>query len=474
MTVAERGTRGGITARLRTGAFATAVACALAACGARVTAPWAAAVATRLRRETERLGSITLLDYLESRFEDNTHRLRILGALIIGIFMTAYVAAQLNAGAKTLSAAVGWNLGLCLLLVYAVMAWGVMQVGELLFDALQVPEGSYTLLVILVLLGFPVAVVLAWAYEITPSGVRRDIVQELRSEAYRLAESDCGCRDPADRCRRVAILPFRDMASGHDIDYFCEGLAEEIQSALCACDELEVVARAHSFGYGGKKLDIGRIRRELRVDALVEGSALRAGDTVRIMAQLIDPYTEQALWAESYERSFDSVLSLQGEMARALAQAIQVKVSPEEIRESVKLMKDLMESMAAFYTDLQTHAPTANWTFALMTEFGRRKLKVFDTLHISAANALSVAQGLRDRYKDPGIRVESITVDPQRDGSDLWPQVLGREISDKVTVNRTPPAGGTQISADVFIEGIDHQANAVQRSWLTSWTLSPA
>lgn len=204
-------------------------------------------------------------------------------------------------------------------LVYAVMAWGVMQVGDLLFDALQVPEGSYTLLVILVLLGFPVAVVLAWAYEITPSGVRRDIVQELRSEAYRLAECDCGCADPGARCRRLAILPFRDMAPGHELDYFCEGLAEEIQNALCACDDLEVVARAHSAGFGGNQLDIDRIRRELRVDALVEGSVRRYNGQYRVSVQLVDIRNGVDIWVRSFDLPTNSEFEIQKWVASEVA-----------------------------------------------------------------------------------------------------------------------------------------------------------
>jgi hypothetical protein len=117
--------------------------------------------------------------------------------------------------------------------------------------------------------------------------------------------------------------------------------------------------------------------------------------------------------------------------------------------------------------------PQAAEDSASVTEFGRRKLKVFDTLHISAANALSVAQGIRDRYKDPGIRVEAIGIRPQRDPSNLWPEVLDRELGDLVTVKRSPPGGGAQISADVFVEGIDHKVNARSREWLTSYQLSP-
>lgn len=106
--------------------------------------------------------------------------------------------------------------------------------------------------------------------------------------------------------------------------------------------------------------------------------------------------------------------------------------------------------------------------------YGRRKLKRFDTLHISAANALTVAQAIRDRYKNPGYRLPALVVNPLADAANLWPQVLGRGLSDKITVSVTPPAGGTAISTDVYIEGIDHQVDAQTKSWITTFVLSPA
>lgn len=221
-------------------------------------------------------------------------------------------------------------------LVYVVMAWGVIQAGDLLFEALQVPEGSYTLLVILVLLGFPVAVVLAWAYEITPSGVRRDIVQELRNEAYRLAENDCGCSDSGERCRRLAILPFHDMASGHGLDYFCEGLAEEIQNALCACDDLEVVSRAHSALYSGKKLDINRIRRELRVDALVEGSVRRYNGQYRVSVQLVDIRNGVDIWVRSFDLPANSEFEIQKWVAIEVVRGAQQTFFTPEVEGSAE------------------------------------------------------------------------------------------------------------------------------------------
>jgi TolB-like protein len=204
-------------------------------------------------------------------------------------------------------------------LVYVLMSWGVMQVGELLFEALQVPDGAYTLLVILILLGFPVAVVLAWAYEITPQGVRRDIVNELRRDQMLGTCYTFSRQKGQDIFARIAILPLRDMAPGHDLSYFCDGLAEEIQNALCATPGIEVIARAHSFQYGGKKIDTEKIERELGANAIIEGSVRRSDGTFRISIQLVDAATCTDLWSRSHEVSLKNEFAVQKHVAAEVA-----------------------------------------------------------------------------------------------------------------------------------------------------------
>jgi TolB-like protein len=214
-------------------------------------------------------------------------------------------------------------------LVYAFMGWGVMQVGELLFEALQVPEGAYTLLVILVLLGFPVAVVLAWAYEITPEGVRRDIVRELHHREQNYSKHSCPRQEPGDVVARVAILPLRDMAPKHDLAYFCDGLAEEIQDALCKVPGLEVIARAHSFQFGGKKIAMHKLERELGADAVIEGSVRRSNGTFRISIQLVDVSSSTDVWSRSHEVSLDDEFAVQKRVASEVARDTRLTFSAQ-------------------------------------------------------------------------------------------------------------------------------------------------
>ena len=180
------------------------------------------------------------------------------------------------------------------MLVYILMAWGVMQVGELMFEALQVPDGAYSLLVILVLLGFPVAVVLAWAYEVTPGGVRRDVVMQLQQNSPG-KEHPARALKPRSCC--IAILPFRDMTREQDEAHFCEGLAEEIQNALCKIDRLEVVARAHSVQFGGKKINVREIVRKLGASSVLEGSVRKANGELRISVQLVSTASGTDMWS---------------------------------------------------------------------------------------------------------------------------------------------------------------------------------
>jgi TolB-like protein/tetratricopeptide (TPR) repeat protein len=207
-------------------------------------------------------------------------------------------------------------------IVYVLMAWGVMQVGELMFEALQVPEGAYTLLVILVLLGFPVAVVLAWAYEITPEGVRRDLVRELQAETVSAGRADPGKRRTRSGCKRLAIMPFRDMSRKRELGYFCEGLAEEIQGALCGIDRLEVVARAHAVPFGGKKIDIEQVAGKLGVDMALEGSVRESGGRLRIAVQLVSAKKGTDIWSKAFDVDGEDEFLVQQRTAESITDCV--------------------------------------------------------------------------------------------------------------------------------------------------------
>jgi serine/threonine protein kinase/TolB-like protein len=128
----------------------------------------------------------------------------------------------------------------------------------------------------------------------------------------------------------VAVLPLRNLSGDPEQEYLVDAMTEALITNLTKIGALKVSSRSSAMRYKGTDKPLVEIARELDVDVVVEGSAMRAGDNVRIMAQLIDPETEQTLWAQSYERDFQDVLLLQSEVAQAIAEEIQVAVTPEE------------------------------------------------------------------------------------------------------------------------------------------------
>jgi TolB-like protein/Tfp pilus assembly protein PilF len=130
----------------------------------------------------------------------------------------------------------------------------------------------------------------------------------------------------------IAVLPLQNLSGDSEQEYFADGMTEALITDLAKISALKVISRSSSMRYKGTDKPLSEIANELNVDALVEGSALRVGDRVRIMAQLIDPETEQALWAESYERDLENVLPLWSEVAQAIAGEVQVALSPEDTK----------------------------------------------------------------------------------------------------------------------------------------------
>jgi TolB-like protein/Tfp pilus assembly protein PilF len=132
------------------------------------------------------------------------------------------------------------------------------------------------------------------------------------------------------RFRSLAVLPLEDLSHDPGQEYFAEGLTEALITTLAKIGELRVVSRTSSMLYKGVRKPLREIARELEVDTIVEGTVLRAGDRVRITAQLIDPMKETHLWAESYDRHLRDVLDLQADLARAIAHQVQIKLTPQE------------------------------------------------------------------------------------------------------------------------------------------------
>jgi TolB-like protein/Flp pilus assembly protein TadD len=203
-------------------------------------------------------------------------------------------------------------------IVYIIVGWILMQIGEVTFEGLGLPPWALTLLIVLVLLGFPIALILAWAYELTPQGIRRDPVGDVEHAPvaeYLLNDTPS-----------IAVLPFDDMSEKGDQAYFCEGIAEEILNALCKVNNLRVASRVASFQFGSKKADIGEIGRKLKVNTVLEGSVRKHGDNLRITAQLINTSDGFHRWTRQFNRGLEDIFEIQEEIAKSIASALSLSL----------------------------------------------------------------------------------------------------------------------------------------------------
>jgi TolB-like protein/Flp pilus assembly protein TadD len=194
------------------------------------------------------------------------------------------------------------------IVAYALFAWVVLQIGEVTFEPFGLPDWVMRALVIIVIAGFPVAAVLAWMFDMTPKGIRRD-------------SRRTGVETTLDDSPSVAVLPFADMSPKKDQGYFCEGIAEEILSALSKIESLQVVARTSSFRYGGGG-NVQDIGRKLGANTILEGSVRKSGDQLRVTAQLIKVADGYHLWSRRFDRELKDIFAIQDEIATCIAQSL--------------------------------------------------------------------------------------------------------------------------------------------------------
>ncbi len=192
---------------------------------------------------------------------------------------------------------------------YAIFAWIVLQIGEVTFEPLGLPGGLMTGLVIIVILGFPVALILSWTFDITPQGIRRD-------------SRPMSGADVKDEPPSIAVLPFVDMSPDKDQAYFCEGVAEEILNALTRLPGLQVAARTSSFQFMESGGDIQSIGRNLGVRTILEGSVRKSNNQLRVTAQLINVADGYHLWSKSFDKELKDIFSIQDEIATCIAESL--------------------------------------------------------------------------------------------------------------------------------------------------------
>jgi TolB-like protein len=259
-------------------------------------------------------------------------------------------------------------------IAYVLLGWAVLQGADFLLDLVDAPGWVIRVFAIAGLAGFPFAVFLAWAYELTPEGIKREHEVDRTASitprtgrkldrliifflviaiGFLLADRYFGANraavEPALQTageqaspesveperRSVAVLPFIAMSSGADDEYFADGLTEEILNSLAQLPELLVTARTSAFQFKGQDLPVQEIAGRLGVQHIVEGSVRRSGDRLRVTAQLIRAKDGFHLWSENYDSTSQDTIDVQEDIAEQIANALEV-VLDERRRETMR------------------------------------------------------------------------------------------------------------------------------------------
>jgi len=202
---------------------------------------------------------------------------------------------------------------------YAVGGWALAQGVAQVFPVFDIPNWAVRLIVLLIVLGFPVALVLSWFFDLTRYGIVRTPDRESN------AKIDIARTESANE-KSIAVLPFSDLSPGKDHAYFSDGIAEEILSALAKTEGLRVAARRSSFWFKGKEAELGEIAQKLNVEHVLEGSVRRDGNRVRITAELIDVGDGFTVWSETFDREMQGIFAVQDEITRSIVEALKLRL----------------------------------------------------------------------------------------------------------------------------------------------------
>ncbi len=229
---------------------------------------------------------------------------------------------------------------------YIIVAGGIIQILSATFPAWELPSWSLRLVILLLLVGFPIALILAWAYDITPQGIRatpettaprtgrrRNIIMLVATGVVISAATGFFLmpRLAAHKVdKSIAVLPFENLSDEKENAYFADGIQDDLLTNLSKIGDLRVISRTSVMQYRGRPTNIRDIGKALGVSNILEGSVRRSGNKVRVNVQLIDANTDEHLWAYDYDRDVIDVFAIQSELAREIAKALQAKLSPAE------------------------------------------------------------------------------------------------------------------------------------------------
>src|SRR5205809_2416945 len=251
---------------------------------------------------------------------------------------------------------------------YVIAAGGIIQLASAAFPAWELPNWALRLVIVLLLLGFPIALILAWAYDITAQGVRatptvagprshrrRNIIMLVASGVIISAAAGFFLlpRVSAHKIdKSIAVLPFESLSDEKENAYFADGIQDDILTNLSKIGDLKVISRTSVMSYRGHTPNVREIGKALGVSTILEGSVRRAGNRVRVNVQLIDATTDEHLWASDYDRDLTDVFAIQTDLAQKIANELQAKLSPVE---KSRMERRPTENGEAYLAFVQAH-----------------------------------------------------------------------------------------------------------------------
>src|SRR5947209_19540 len=234
-------------------------------------------------------------------------------------------------------------------IAYAVVAWLLMQVASQIFPFFEIPNWAVRLVVLLLVIGFPVALILAWAFELTPEGIKRTeeiepgrqsrnrvwvyvivIAGAISVSLFFLGRYTSSKQISELPAKSIAGLPFENLSGNPENAYFTDGIQEEILMRLAKVADLKVISRTSTVRYKRSPENLRGIATQLGVANVLEGSVQRTADRVHVNVQLIKAATDAHLWAEAYNRKLTDIFAVESEIAKTIADTLQAKLTGSE------------------------------------------------------------------------------------------------------------------------------------------------
>jgi TolB-like protein/Tfp pilus assembly protein PilF len=246
---------------------------------------------------------------------------------------------------------------------YVVVAGGIIQLASAAFPAWELPNWALRLVIVLLLIGFPIALILAWAFDVTPQGIRatpsaptaprrrRNVVALIAGGIIVSAAAGFFLLPRASARKMdksIAVLPFENFSDDKENAFFADGIQDDILTNLSKIGDLKVISRTSVMPYRGKQQSVREIGKALGVSAILEGSVRKSGNRVRVNVQLINAINDEHIWSDVYDRDLTDVFAIQTDLAKKIAQELRAKLSPTEKEQMTRKPTENGEAYLAF------------------------------------------------------------------------------------------------------------------------------